>query len=208
MDDYAVVWIEQFYNSRSGRVENGDLIVVLEVEDENGNIVYDREKDFDWDDVELIVFEGFDGNDDFENDGTYIPCLANGGAGNDRLTGGYADDTLDGGPRDDSLSGGGEDGEDTLIGGPGKDDLRGNGGNDYLKAGTGEAEGHVLGGAGNDTFSMPLEYNYRIGKWSSIPVDMEGFDYDWREDDKTFFQTSPPITSKVYKYSTLSTFSR
>ena len=190
MDDFSVVWAEW---------DSDDLIVVLRVKDEDGNVIVEMEEDYDSDRVDLVVFHGFDGDDDFENDLEWIPCVAYGGEGNDGLHGGDADDTLYGGPGDDHLSG--DDGDDRLFGGPGEDTLIGDYGNDYLKAGTGEDEWRVTGDHGLDTFVMPLEYNYRIGKWSSVQVNMFWFDYNWREDKKEYFHLSAPITSKTYTFS-------
>ena len=190
MDDFSAVWAEW---------DSDDLIVVLRVKDEDGNVIVEMEEDYDSDRVDLVVFHGFDGDDDFENDLEWIPCVAYGGEGDDYLCGGYEEDALYGGPGDDSL--GGSHGDDRLFGGPGKDDLNGHQGNDYLKAGAGEDEGFIRGGNGLDTFVMPLEYNYRIGKWSSVQVNMEYFDYNWREDKKEYFHLSAPTTSKTYTFS-------
>src|SRR4051794_19464096 len=65
-------------------------------------------------DVHLVVFNGGDGDDLFQNL-TGITSIASGDAGNDTLQGGSA--------------------ADSLYGGDGYDSLTGNGGNDYLRGG-------------------------------------------------------------------------
>jgi hypothetical protein len=113
--------------------------------------------------VALIKFIGGDGDDRFSN-GTDIPSVAWGGAGNDVLYGGsgadrlYGEDgndllsgwagidRLDGGAGNDRLFGG--DGNDVLIGNEGDDELNGEDGDDRLSGWAGNDR--LDGGAGND----------------------------------------------------------
>jgi hypothetical protein len=85
--------------------------------------------------VKRVIFVGGPGDDSFTNN-TDIPCIANGGAGNDTLTGGMAADKLIGGAGNDVLSGG--TGNDTLLGGAGNDSLDGGTGNDVIDGGGGQ----------------------------------------------------------------------
>jgi hypothetical protein len=84
--------------------------------------------------VNKIVFNGGAGDDTFTNK-TSIPCVANGGDGDDVLTGGSGDDTLLGGNGADTLYGGS--GDDLLKGQNGNDELHGGPGRDTLYGGTG-----------------------------------------------------------------------
>ncbi len=101
-----------------------------------------------------IQVRGGAGNDLFENRSS-IPCVVDGGPGNDTLIGGTGDDRLYGEEGNDQIRGGAGDdqlyggaGNDTLIGGAGDDMLHGGVGNDLLD---GEAGADRLdGGAGND----------------------------------------------------------
>jgi len=68
-----------------------------------------------------------------------VPCVINGGDGNDNLRAGSGDDHIDAGADNDTLTG--MDGNDTLDGGSGNDTIEGGLGNDSL-----------IGGAGNDTY--------------------------------------------------------
>lgn len=95
-------------------------------------------------DVQLVVFDGGDGNDLLDGSHAVLPLVGIGGEGNDTLLGGAGDDTLRGNPGNDSLVGGagddnliGDAGNDTLIGGDGDDNLVGGDGNDVLISGNG-----------------------------------------------------------------------
>lgn len=86
-----------------------------------------------------------------------LQWLADGGAGDDRLTGGSGNDIIRGGSGADRLSGG--NGNDQVIGGDGNDILFGGGGLDTLDGGNGDdrLDGNagadlMRGGAGNDTY--------------------------------------------------------
>lgn len=68
--------------------------------------------------VKSIYFFGAQGNDSFNN-GTSIPCNANGAGGNDILSGGFGNDSLYGGEGDDQLEG--RSGDDLLNAGAGND---------------------------------------------------------------------------------------
>ena len=114
-------------------------------------------------DVTSIDFRGRDGDDRFEN-GSNLPCVANGNNGDDTLLGGAADDQLYGGPGNDELQGGagndslhGDYGDDRLEGGDGDDQLYGWYGDDQLDGGAGnddlsgyEGNDQLCGGEGND----------------------------------------------------------
>jgi Ca2+-binding RTX toxin-like protein len=108
--------------------------------------------------ADLIVFQGNDGNDRFDNDDTTLRVIADGGVGNDvldgsnqadELTGGIGDDTLLGAGGDDELSG--SSGNDVLEGSSGNDDLNGSTGNDRLYGGSGDDE--LSGSSGDDYLS-------------------------------------------------------
>jgi Ca2+-binding RTX toxin-like protein len=95
-----------------------------------------------------LVFNGREGNDTLDGNGTSTPILANGGTGNDLLTGGNGNDTLNGDNGNDTLNGGA--GADSLNGGAGNDVLNGGAGNDVLIGGLGRDT--LNGGAGNDIY--------------------------------------------------------
>jgi len=97
-----------------------------------------------------IVFNGFNGNDNFTNS-TFLRLWANGGEGNDVLSGGYGADSLQGGIGDDVLRGNG--GNDFLDGGFGSDVLYGDAGNDTIQCGPDFAYNQAFGGLGNDTIT-------------------------------------------------------
>ncbi|NEP35614.1 calcium-binding protein [Moorena sp. SIO3B2] len=95
-------------------------------------------------DVQLVVFNGGDGNDLLDGTNAVLPLLGIGGNGNDTLIGGAGDDNLRGDAGNDSLVGGagddnliGDAGDDTLIGGDGDDNLVGGDGDDVLISGNG-----------------------------------------------------------------------
>lgn len=158
--------------------------------------------------VDKIMFEGLGGNDYLDNR-TSIPLVANGGAGNDALLGGSADDYLVGGPGDDYLDGrlGGDmlygqagvdalfgdegidslfagDDVDRLFGGNGNDSLYGEAGNDKLYGGAGTDK--LVGGAGTNTLYNDYGPN--------VYVSASGFvGFDWF--DKNL--KDPAIRSQV-----------
>jgi len=123
--------------------------------------------------VSLIRFNGFGGDDIFNNALSNVPSVVIGGAGNDTLLGGSSvdrlfgesgNDTIIGGRSGDAILGGsgddtllgsegddsifGNDGTDTLRGGIGNDTLRGDTGDDLLAGGVGDDL--LIGGLGND----------------------------------------------------------
>ena len=104
--------------------------------------------DFNTQAVHKIVFSGNAGNDVF-TDHTAIPCVADGGAGNDQLTGGGSNDVLRGSLGNDVIHGGA--GRDQIVGGAGNDKLFGDDGNDLVKGDAGDDM--LSGGAGNDNLS-------------------------------------------------------
>jgi Ca2+-binding RTX toxin-like protein len=71
--------------------------------------------------VELIQFDGGEGNDSLDAGETTVQISAQGGIGDDTLIGGAANDTLDGGDGNDVVEG--EEGDDRMIGGAGDDIL-------------------------------------------------------------------------------------
>lgn len=95
-------------------------------------------------DVRTIRFAGGAGNDTFRNL-TDLPCLADGGPGNDVLQGGGAPDVLRGGVGRDTLRGG--PGNDGLYGGDGVDGMWGDEGSDRLLQRRGEREARSLAAA-------------------------------------------------------------
>lgn len=92
-----------------------------------------------------VRFTGTDGDDRFV---LTVAGIADGGAGNDKLTGSAGDDTLMGGGGADQLKGAA--GADRLLGGADADTLRGDAGNDILTGGPGVDV--LYGGAGADRF--------------------------------------------------------
>src|SRR5205823_2171857 len=99
--------------------------------------------------ISKVTFQGYEGDDHFENR-TAIPCIADGGAGNDYLLGGTGNDLLSGGAGNDILVGG--DGNDQLYGDAGFDVLYGGAGADALCGGDGFDI--LFGNAGNDRFLL------------------------------------------------------
>ncbi len=112
-----------------------------------------------------ILFDGYDGNDSFNNL-TDVWSTARGGEGTDTLAGGSGNDTLDGGKGTDTIFGGG--GNDKIWGGPDADVIDGGSGDDVIYAhgvtdpnavlgyyaptdGKAVDKDVVLGGDGNDT---------------------------------------------------------
>ena len=96
-------------------------------------------QDFTLADVNLVVFTGADGNDEFTNlSGVSANASGNGGSGPDTLKGDSGDDLVSGSLGNDSLKGG--TGNDVLLGGAGDDELQGESDDDQLS-----------GKSGNDT---------------------------------------------------------
>jgi Ca2+-binding RTX toxin-like protein len=94
-------------------------------------------------DVELVSFDGGDGNDLLDGSETSTQLNGEGGKGNDILIGGSADDTLDGGIGNDEVEG--EKGDDRMIGGTG---------NDTLAWDDGDGSDRMSGDAGIDTIEV------------------------------------------------------
>lgn len=149
--------------------DQGDVVIELYVYNANNQFEDYEDRDYDLDDVSLIVFDGFGGNDVFRND-TYIPSEAYGGEGSDDLRGGYA--------------------SDTLVGGSGKDWLNGRNGDDYLKPGTGEDEYSAIGGYGRDTFAMPGTLSNYSRHLVAIDVNIGTYDFNPNEDVERLFYSS------------------
>ncbi len=105
-----------------------------------------------------IIYQGRAGDDTFTNN-TSLPCLADGGPGDDTLQGGTGNDILIGGDGDDTLDGGG--GSDQLYGGTGNDILTAVGNGARLDGGPGDdtlvvtgQNNLIVGGAGRNTFRV------------------------------------------------------
>ena len=94
-------------------------------------------------DVTSYQADGGAGNDVIEVDsttlalGSDVPCVFDGGDGNDKIVGGSKNDTLSGNA-----------GNDTIVGNAGDDLISGNGGRDKLFGGDGDD--HIHGGASGD----------------------------------------------------------
>lgn len=131
--------------------DEADAAVVSELTPNVISVRYDLDgavarDDFDKSQVQLIIFFGNEGDDQFLNQ-TNVASRAHGGGGNDELSGGAGADEFFGNDGDDLLRGG--DGDDVLRGEAGNDRLEGGNGNDNLQGGDDNDE--VLGGANDDT---------------------------------------------------------
>jgi Ca2+-binding RTX toxin-like protein len=93
-----------------------DTVEAFEVNGNGGDDSF-TVKDLTGTDVELVTFNGGEGNDTLDASETNVKVIADGGAGDDLLIGGAGDDILIGGAGSDILIGGG--GNDTLIAGEG-----------------------------------------------------------------------------------------
>ena len=155
-------------------VDGDEIVIELSVYDSDGELDDTDDKDYDIEDIDLIVFQGFAGDDDFWNN-TPVPCVAYGDDGNDTLLGGWSDDDLHGGKGDDFIAG--RSGDDDLYGDSGSDYLYGGTEDDYLKAGTGEYEWVIAGQSGEDTFANPGMLNW----WSRylVPIQRDAYYYDF-----------------------------
>ncbi len=181
--------------------DEDEVEVRLEVYDQRERLDDLDRRSFDIDDVQRVVFYGFNGADMFWNS-TAIPSVVYGSAGNDLMWGGSASDAFYGGTGDDMMWG--DDGDDRLYGGRGRDNLWGQGdhdllvggpdedllyggpGNDYLKAGLGEAEHTIYGNEGSDVFAIPqrlLFDRFRV----SIEVEVRRTDFDPNVDRTDLF---------------------
>lgn len=133
-------------NPVSAKLVGSDLLIAgsrdadrVEVDlDRSGHIVVEaggqKVGSFDAAAVGSIQFHGFAGDDVFTVDRRVTAAVvADGGAGDDRLTGGGGGNVLLGNAGDDRLTGGV--GRDLLIGGDGRDVLKGGGGDDILIGG-------------------------------------------------------------------------
>ena len=148
-------------------IDGDEVEVVVWYFDSRRNRWRDVDSDYDIDDVDRIVFEGFAGSDSIWN-ATDIPLEAYGGLG------------------DDWLNGGG--GDDDLNGGAGYDSLVGNDGNDILQPGDGvEDERETIGGDGMDTFLIPYDFFLGNGIFQTVRSSIYTSDYDPTEDIETLF---------------------
>ena len=112
-------------------------------------------------DVELVTFNGGEGNDTLDASQSNVPIVADGGEGDEILIGGAASDTLSGGEGNDEIFGGdeidylfGNDDHDTLVGDRGNDQMFGEDGDDRMVWNNGDGSDLIEGGAGNDTVEV------------------------------------------------------
>jgi hypothetical protein len=97
--------------------QQGDLVIVDYSQfDASGQLLDSRQESYSRGEVQGVYFQG-DAGDDVLINGSDLPAIALGGAGNDVLIGGSADDVVSGGCGDDRMSGGA--GNDILLGGSG-----------------------------------------------------------------------------------------
>jgi Ca2+-binding RTX toxin-like protein len=109
----------------------------------NGEWVLLNEREYDFDSIDLILFNGDNDNDYLYCDPVDIPLVACGFGGNDNLIATGADCEL--------------------YGGAGSDSLHGRNGNDYLDPGSDPLETGIVGNGGADTYV----------KWQSWQYDAE-----------------------------------
>jgi hypothetical protein len=95
--------------------------------------------------VNVLLVDGFDGNDTITND-TSLKATLRGGDGDDTIFGGSGADRVHGGVGRDSLWG--RDGVDRIYGEDGIDSCYGNGGNDRIEGGA--QPDHIRGNGGRD----------------------------------------------------------
>lgn len=178
-------------------IDGNDIEIELTVRDAQGNVDDFDDKDYDLDDVSLIIFEGLNGDDDFWNS-TSVPCRAYGDGGNDTLLGGWSDDYLSGGAGNDFVAG--RSGDDDLFGGDGQDYLYGGSDNDYLKAGKGEDEWVIAGQSGEDTFATPATISFMMRQF--VPVNRYVYyeDFDPAEDTEILFLAPLVLTPMFIAY--------
>jgi Ca2+-binding RTX toxin-like protein len=176
-------WRDQCYVT----VDGDEIEIELTVYDAGGDVDDTDDRDYDLEDIDLIVFHGFSGDDDFWNN-TPIPSVAYGGAGDDVLLGGSADDDLYGGAGGDYLAGGS--GNDDLFGGRDADYLYGGPQQDYLKAGTGEDEWVIAGQSGADIFAVPKLRDWRTNQYIRLDRSVYYEDFDAQVDTQEFFRVT------------------
>ena len=179
-------------------VDDDEIEIELRVYDSNGDLDDTDTRDYDIDDVDLIVFYGYSGDDDFWNNSP-VPCEAYGDAGNDVLLGGWGNDELHGGTGDDFLAG--RSGDDDLFGDGGKDYLYGGTENDYLRAGSGEAEWVIAGQSGADTFASPGNFTWWSRQLVALQRDVYYTDFNPQYDTEYLFwvpQAYYPLASTSY----------
>lgn len=135
--------------------------------------------------VTKVNFQGFGGNDFFENK-TWLNTAADGGTGHDVLIGGSGADTLAGGSGNDKLEGrGGNDylygygGHDELFGGTGYDRLYGHSGNDRLDGGDDGTSDYLNGGSGADRFQRDMYWTGWYWANRDNPVDYSSWQGDY-----------------------------
>ena len=132
-----------------------------------------------------------DGDDVIYNDSNATSAdrlVAEGGAGDDRITAYGGDARLDGGAGNDTLAGGA--GNDLLVGGDGDDSLVGGAGNDTLVCGDGAVS--LVGGAGADVLTGGAGedvFVFGVGSSSSAGGQSDQIT-DWTVADKLSFGTA------------------
>jgi len=127
----------------------------------------------------VVRYTGTAGADVASHAGTAV-WVADGGAGDDRLTGGLGNDIISGGSGNDRLTGGrgndqilGGDGNDMLYGGDGDDVIEGGAGNDRL---FGDAGADTLrGGAGDDIYYIDSPFDLVV-ETAAFGLDAGGYD--------------------------------
>jgi hypothetical protein len=143
--------------------------------------------------VTKIVFQGYGGNDWFDNL-TSIKSDAYGGAGLDTLLGGSNVDQFWGGDQDDYLDGRlgndilrGENHRDAIFGDVGDDKLYGGGDIDWLHGGAGfdtllgeAGNDWLFGGAGGDSLNGGAGTNILYADYGTANSPVAGYDrFDW-----------------------------
>jgi Ca2+-binding RTX toxin-like protein len=119
-----------------------DSSEVFDVSGEGGNDTF-QVNDLTGTGVNLVKFDGGDGNDTLDGTKTSTRLEAEGGLGDDELIGSSVADTLNGG-----------DGNDTIAGEKGNDIMMGGNGDDTLEWDDGDGSDIISGGAGNDTVEV------------------------------------------------------
>ena len=161
-----------------------ELLVSLAHYDSNGMLVHEHTEDFDLQDVSLIRFFGYDGQDTFYNI-TPLPSIAVGGNDRDQFVGGSSVDIFYGDAGDDAFWGsegedflyGGEGDLDYLFGQGGNDSLFGQGGSDWLEGGPGDDQ--LSGGSADDSYYFLHQNEYRPDLGHDTVIEYAGGGSDW-----------------------------
>jgi Ca2+-binding RTX toxin-like protein len=162
----AILIIDRVLNVMGG--SSGDTITIGRVgNDDVLARVGALSAQFDIDDFDSVLIQGFGGNDSITMNTAIVTAKTirkatiDGGGGNDTITGSSGEEVLRGNVGSDILSGlGGRDalfggdGNDSLFGGRGLDFFDGGNGNDFLDASDGLPGETVLGGSGTDSAKL------------------------------------------------------